>query len=176
MVVANGKLVFPGADRVEIELDGGIMPKKASDYSAGFDLYCPKDTPITSDRQIVDLGIKMCMPPFFEAQVRPRSGYSAKGFELYYVTGDGTEKKILADIDVLLGTIDSDYKGHVGVILKVHHIPQPSDIKGLCYIKTGTRIAQLVFSFLPSVDIVKVSEIDKTNDRGGGFGHTNGML
>lgn len=159
--------------KIKIKLEGGIMPKKQSKYAAAYDLYCPYEVTILSDRQIVDLQFSMEMPHNIKADIRPRSGYSAKGFELSYLSFSGETKTIRADIDVLLGTIDADYRNHVGVILKVNHIPQPSDIKGLCFIPKGERIAQMVFSEVPPTELVEVEELDMTDDRGGGFGHTN---
>lgn len=171
MAVTSGKLVFPGADRVEMILEGGMMPKKASDGSAGFDLFCPKDTPIKYGRQIIDLGFKMLMPPFYEAQIRPRSGNSAFGFKCMAVK-DGVESEVRIEADVKLGTIDSDYNSkHVGVILKVDYVQTVKFDK--LYIKKGQSIAQMVFSFLPSVKMVSVDKFDESNDRGGGYGHSD---
>lgn len=163
-------------DKVPVKiqlLGGGIMPEKKSKQAAAYDLYCPENAPIVSNRQIIDLKFKMEMPPYIKADIRPRSGYSARGLDLCYITNDNVVKKVAADIDVLLGTIDADYRGNVGVILKVHHIPQLSEAKGTCYIAKGTRIAQMAFSFVPNAELSEVSELDMSADRGGGFGHTN---
>lgn len=148
--------------------------RKSENPAAAYDLYCPVNTGIAANRQVVDLGFSMEMPHNIKADIRPRSGYSAKGFDLFYETRGGDTVRIKADIDVILSTIDLDYCNHVGVILKVNHIPQPSDIKGFCFIPEGERIAQMVFSEVPPTDLVEVDELDMTDDRGGGFGHTNG--
>lgn len=158
---------------VKIKLDGGIMPQKKSKQAAAYDLYCPDNVNILSNRQVIDLKFKIEMPPYLKADIRPRSGYSAKGFELRYITKDGNEEKVMADIDVILGTIDSDYRGNVGVILKVHHIPVPIGNVGLCYIPKGERIAQMAFSFVPDAALFITESLDMSVDRGGGFGHTN---
>lgn len=160
--------------KIKIKLEGGIMPKKQSKYAAAYDLYCPDAIKLLNNREVVDLKFSMEMPHNIKADIRPRSGYSAKGFEVSYITMDGKVKTVRADIDVILGTIDADYRNHVGVILKVNHIPQPSDIKGICFIPKGERIAQMVFSEVPPTELVEVEELDMTDDRGGGFGHTNG--
>lgn len=159
--------------QIKIKLDGGIMPKKQSKYAAAYDLYCPDDVEIWGGRQIVDLKFSMEMPSNIKADIRPRSGYSAKGLELSYMTTDGKIRTLRANADVLLGTIDADYRGSVGVILKTNHIPLPEKLHGLCYIPKGERIAQMVFSEVPTTELVDVNELDLTDDRGGGFGHTN---
>lgn len=158
---------------VKIKLEGGIMPQKKSIQAAAYDLYCPDDVEILYDRQVIDLKFKLEMPPYLKADIRPRSGYSAKGFELSYIAPDGNIGKVPADIDVLLGTIDADYRGNLGVILKVHHLPQPEYAKSFCYIPKGQRIAQMAFSFVPNVSLFKTESLDMSIDRGGGFGHTN---
>lgn len=163
----NGKIP------VKIKLDGGMMPRKMSKQAAAYDLYCPGNVKILSNRQVVDLKFKMEMPPYLKADIRPRSGYSARGFELRYLTKDGTEGMVMADIDVILGTIDSDYRGNVGVILKVCHLPVPSGSVGLCYIPKGERIAQMAFSLVPNVALFQTEALDMSADRGGGYGHTN---
>lgn len=159
--------------KVKIKLEGGLMPKKQSKYAAAYDLYCPEDVNILLSRQVVDLKFSMEMPHNLKADIRPRSGYSVNGFELCYKSLIGEVKKVRADIDVILGTIDADYRNHVGVILQVRHIPQPDYINGFCYIPQGERIAQMVFSEVPPTELVEVDELDMTDDRGGGFGHTN---
>jgi dUTP pyrophosphatase len=94
----------------------------------------------------------MEIPPGYEAQVRPRSGMAAK----YGVTVLNSP-----------GTIDSDYRGEIKVILQNHGLRNAYDIK------PGDKIAQLVIQKLPTVEFELVSDFLSETARGaGGFGHT----
>lgn len=155
---------------VKIKLDGGIMPQKKSKLAGAYDLYCPEDTPIHFGRQIINLKFQLEMPPYLKADVRARSGYSSKGFEAVY-NDRGILKKTLISADVILGLVDADYRGNTGVILKIDdHSLDGSDN---WYIPKGERIAQMAFTFVPNVDLLQADSLDMTDDRGGGFGHTN---
>lgn len=156
---------------VKIKLDGGMMPKKKSDLAGAYDLYCPEDTPIYLGRQIVNLKFQMEMPPYLKADVRPRSGYSARGFEVVHDICNGAKEKKLVSADVILGLVDADYRGNVGVILKLDYV-QCEELKDF-YIPKGERIAQMAFTFVPNVDLLQTESLDMSADRGGGFGHTN---
>lgn len=156
---------------VKIKLDGGIMPQKKSVYAGAYDVYCPEDTPIHYGRQIINLKFQLEMPPYLKVDVRARSGYASKGFEVVYDRSDGTVDKILISADVILGLVDADYRGNVGVLLKVD-MAQYTDIKD-CYIPKGERIAQMAFTFVPNVALLQSETLDMSVDRGGGFGHTN---
>jgi len=108
------------------------------------------DGPMTKNWLIVPTGIKVAIPRGYEIQVRPRSGLAAK--------------KAITVMNTP-GTIDSQYRGEVGVIL-VNHGPEPF------VITSGDRIAQIV---LKRVDRINWVERDKLSDtvRGdGGFGST----
>lgn len=156
--------------KVKIKLDGGIMPQKKSKYAGAYDLYCPEDTQLHFGRQIVNLKFQMEMPPCLKADVRARSGYSSKGFKVKAYK-DGTFYDLLLSADVILGLIDADYRGNTGVILKI----DDERIKeyDYCYIPKGERIAQMAFTFVPNVQLLQSDKLDMTDDRGGGFGHTN---
>lgn len=93
--------------RIKRLSEDALIPVKATDGAACFDLYVPRDTPIQKGRNIISLDIAIELPHGFHADIRPRSGFSAKGFE--DITG------CRRDADVLLGTIDEDYRGNVGV-------------------------------------------------------------
>ena len=156
--------------KVKLLSKGAQLPKKATDRSAGFDLYVPENTVIKPGRNIVPLNISMAIPLGLEGQIRPRSGFSAKGMEGYpYINEDsiknpGSEAKRY-DADVLLGTIDSDYRGVVGVLVKSNET-EPF------IVGKGTRIAQLVIAPYTIVGIDQVEELDDTTRGNGGFGHT----
>ena len=90
------------------------------------------------------------MPPGCEAQVRPRSGLALK----HGVTVLNSP-----------GTIDSDYRGEIKVILINHG---KEDFR----IEPGVRIAQLVFAQVTQVELEKAGELDETERSSGGFGST----
>jgi dUTP pyrophosphatase len=111
------------------------------------------DTPRTlapGERALVPTGLVLEIPPGFEGQVRPRSGLALRH-----------------GLTVLNspGTIDSDYRGEVGVIL-VNLGGEPITLE------RGERIAQLVFARVESVDFEEVDEVGETGRGGGGFGST----
>lgn len=90
---------------------GVCIPKKATTGAGCYDLYTCKPSFIGAKcRTVVGLGFAMELPDGFVADIRPRSGYSAKGF------ADQNARR--RNADVLLGTIDSDYRGEVGVIVE----------------------------------------------------------
>ena len=127
--------------------------KKATSGSAGFDLVAAISNNINlmpKMSALVPCGFSVELPKNFEAQVRPRSGLALKN-----------------SITVLNspGTIDSDYRGEIGVILINHGIKE-------FLIERGMRIAQIVFLSLPSIQIVETKSLTKTQRDKGGFGST----
>ena len=156
---------------------GAVLPRKATDGSAAYDLYVPQDTIIIGGRQVVPLGFAMEMEPGYEALVDPRSGFSSKGMEgcktnLKFSNVEPfyelipTEEIARFDCDVIEGKIDSDYRDGCGVI--VHN----RDV--VFRLKAGTRIAQMTFHKVEDVDWEEVEELSET-DRKGGFGHSGTM-
>lgn len=159
---------------VKIKLEGGIMPKKATAGAAAFDLYAPQDMEITAGRQIVDLKFRIELPIGYAATIQPRSGFSAKGFEVDRIhIEDGVvievKKAVRIDGDVKRGLIDADYRGKVGVIIYIRTQPQPFE---RFVIRKGTRIAQMQIVEVPQVELVEVEELSETDRGEGGFGHT----
>lgn len=129
------------------------LPEYATAYSAGVDLRANIDAPIelaSLERALVPTGLYIELPNSYEAQVRPRSGLSAKH-----------------GISVLNspGTIDSDYRGEIKVIL-VNLSKEPFTIN------PGERIAQLVVSKFVQVSWEQVETLEETERGEGGFGHT----
>jgi len=127
--------------------------KKMTPGSSGFDIVaaCKDDIVVEPGKAVlVPAGFKLSIPDGFEAQVRPRSGLALKN-----------------SISILNapGTIDSDYRGEVKVIL--FNFGNENFV-----VKRGDRIAQLVFSRVPEVEILEVSNLDETARGSGGFGHT----
>ena len=129
------------------------LPSYATIDSAGVDLKAFLDKPLELkplERKIIGTGIKLALPEGFEAQVRPRSGLAAKH-----------------GISILNspGTIDSDYRGEIGVIL-VNLSNQIFTVNG------GDRIAQLVLTKYEKINWKIIKELPKTNRGVGGFGST----
>ena len=127
--------------------------EKATIGSAGFDLVAATEKNLIlnpGSSSIVPCGFSMEMPSNLEAQVRPRSGLALKNM-----------------ITVLNspGTIDSDYRGEVCVILINHS-------KSEFIVEHGMRIAQLIFCELPNVSIMETDSLSETVRGKGGFGST----
>ena len=129
------------------------IPKYATQGSAGMDIQAAIDKPIIvkpGERILIPTGFKVEIPENFEIQVRPRSGLAIKH-----------------GISVLNspGTIDSDYRGEIGVILINHG---DTDFK----INPFDRIAQIVVTQIIKVNIIKNDDLSKTQRDSGGFGST----
>lgn len=131
---------------------GFSMPEYATKGSAGMDLKSVAEVRLNpGERKLISLGFSMEIPEGYEAQIRPRSG-------LAYKNG----------ITVLNspGTIDSDYRGVVHVLL-INHSDE------IFWITPGMRIAQMVIAPVTRVALVITEEPLSTTDRGeGGFGST----
>lgn len=129
------------------------LPKYMSEHAAGMDLYaCVEDDVILEkgDINLVSTGIKIALPPGFEAQVRPRSGLALKhGITLLNTPG----------------TIDADYRGEIKVIM-LNVLDKPF------IVKRGERIAQMVINRVEMIDWDIVDGLDDTERGDGGFGHT----
>lgn len=129
------------------------LPKYETDGSSGMDLRANLDEDLVLkplDRVLVPTGLYFEFEKGYEAQVRARSGLALK-------KGLGLPNGI--------GTIDSDYRGELKVIL----INMSRDD---VVIEDGDRIAQVVFMKIEIPDIVEVEEISDTKRSDGGFGHT----
>ena len=160
---------------VKIKLNGGIMPKKATAGAAAYDLYIPEDVMLIPGRQIINLGFSMEIPQGYAATIQPRSGFSSKGIEVeeyFDPFGGGADvSTVRVDGDVLRGLIDADYRGNVGVILKINNIANYSD-EFQQILKKGTRIAQMQIVEVPQAELIEVDELSDTDRGEGGFGST----
>lgn len=165
-------------EQVKIKLEGGMMPSKGSAYAAAYDLYCPHDVTVSYGRQVIDLLFSMELPHGKAALIQPRSGFSAKGMLVlalarkswYWFLGIFSREKRI-DADVLIGLVDEDYRGHVGVLVY-------SRYRGFfrkAVIPEGTRIAQMRIVDVPQTELISVNELDMSKDRGGGYGHTGAI-
>lgn len=129
------------------------LPEYATPMSAGFDLRANLEGPVTlkaGDRMLVGTGLYIALAPGYEAQVRPRSGLAIK-----------------KGITVLNapGTVDTDYRGEVGVIL---YNASKEDF----VIEPGERIAQMVIAKYKQIIWEEVEELDETERGTGGYGHS----
>jgi dUTP pyrophosphatase len=127
------------------------IPRRASPGSAGCDLVAAVDGPLTlepGERGLVPTGLVLEIPRGFEGQVRPRSGLA-----------------LTAGVTLLNspGTLDSDYRGEVGVIL-VNHGREPF------VVRRGDRIAQLVIARVEEVEWEEAESLSDSERGGGGFG------
>lgn len=149
--------------KIKLLSEGAKIPTRATDGSAGFDLYLPKDYVVNPGRNCLLLDIIIQLEHHTEANMRPRSGFSTKGMEGVSLLEPDTPRRF--DADIIQGTVDEDYRGNVGVIIKSYE-------KEPFIIKKGTRIAQMVVSHYVSNPFIKVEELDSTTRGNEGFGHT----
>jgi dUTP pyrophosphatase len=130
-----------------------IVPAYQSARAAGMDLCAALDEPISlppRGRAAISTGLAMAIPEGFEGQVRPRSGLAAK----HGITCTNAP-----------GTIDSDFRGAVTVLL-INHGSEPFTIE------PGHRIAQLVIAPVVQAELVETEELSETVRGTGGFGST----
>ncbi|MCI2082766.1 MAG: dUTP diphosphatase [Bacteroidales bacterium] len=136
-----------------VNVSGNPLPGYATKQSAGMDLRASLSEPVTigpMERAMVPTGISIELPDGYEAQVRPRSGLAAKhGISIVNAPG----------------TIDSDYRGEIKVLLV-------NLSKEQFTIENGERIAQMVISKYEKADLEEVPELDGSERGDGGFGST----
>jgi dUTP pyrophosphatase len=155
--------------------DAAVIPKYAREGDAGFDLVACQDVVIEPGATvIIPTGLAFELPPRYELQVRPRSGITVK-----------------SKLRVALGTVDSGFRGEVGVIvdniwrkyegkftkkyIKLDGMPEPvaggySCSKGTYIIRKGDRIAQAVIAPVEQAHFVEVDELGETSRGSNGFG------
>jgi len=131
------------------------LPAYATDGAAGMDVLAAEDVALPpGGRHAVATGLAMAVPDGFELQVRPRSGLALKhGISLPNTPG----------------TIDSDYRGELKIILI-----NLGDREFA--VRRGDRIAQLVLAPVVRASWLKVDELDETTRGEGGFGSTGGVI
>lgn len=129
------------------------LPSYATTGSSGMDLYADTKSPISiepGEIKLISVGFYISVPYGFEAEIRPRSGLALKhGISLVNSPG----------------TIDSDFRGLVSVILI-------NLGKSKFIVKRGDRIAQMVIKEVTRAELNLVEELDETVRSAGGFGHT----
>lgn len=149
-------LTFAPMQQIQVKIvneSGFPAPEYATDDSAGMDLRAHITEPVTLaslERRLIPTGLRIALPPGYEAQIRPRSGLAIKsGLTLLNTPG----------------TIDADYRGEIKVIL-VNLGTEPQQIH------PGERIAQMVISAYTRVAWDQTTELGETVRGEGGFGHT----
>jgi dUTP pyrophosphatase len=129
------------------------LPQQQTAGSAGFDLCAALTEPVVlqpGERRLLPTGLALAIPSGYEGQVRSRSGLALRhGLSVLNAPG----------------TIDSDYRGEVGVVL-INHGREPVEIR------PQERIAQLVVAAVASVVVQAVTELDETERGSGGYGST----
>lgn len=135
--------------------EGLELPVYATEGAAGMDVLAAEDVTLAPGaRHAVATGLAVAIPSGFELQVRPRSGLALKHG---------------ISVPNAPGTIDSDYRGEVKVIL-INHGAEPFEVL------RGDRIAQLVLAPVTRASWLKVDELDETARGEGGFGSTGGVV
>tara|TARA_B100001964_G_C14230974_1_gene600026 strand:+ start:2109 stop:2543 length:435 start_codon:yes stop_codon:yes gene_type:complete len=129
------------------------LPKYETDNSAGMDIKAFINNNITLkplERTVISTGLYLSLPKGYEAQIRPRSGLAIK-----------------KGITVLNspGTIDSDYRGEIGVILI-------NLSNAIFTVKSGDRIAQLIIAKHESISWAEVEQLEDSSRGSAGFGST----
>ena len=129
-----------------------VLPKYAHESDAGMDIFALEDVTLYSnDSVLVKTGIKLEIPYGYEAQIRSRSGLAKYGVAVLNSPG----------------TIDSGYRGEIGVIL-MNHGEEPY------HIKAWNAIAQMVFAPVLKANLVEVRELSDSDRGSDGFGSTDG--
>ena len=128
-----------------------LAPRKAHADDAAYDLRSRQELVITPKTTVlVPTGLFLEIPPGYEAQIRSRSGLALKN---------------ALSLPNAPGTIDAGYRGEVGVIMYNRgEVP--------FQIRRGDRIAQMVISKLPEVELVETEELEESSRGAGGFGST----
>jgi len=129
------------------------LPQRATEGASGLDLFAyikesSRTVVLEQKPRLIGTGIALEVPNGYEAQIRPRSGLSAKG------------------VLVALGTVDSDYRGEVMVTM--YTVGRHNSFE----LKHGDRIAQVVIAKLAELPIEEVSELSATERGVGGHGST----
>jgi len=139
--------------RINMKNDDLPLPQYATPGSAGMDLFAANEDTIEiapNETALIPTGLSIELPIGYEAQIRPRSGLALKH-----------------EIGILNspGTIDSDYRGEIKVIIK-NFGSQPF------VVHRGDRIAQMVITRYERIDWVETNSITESIRGTGGFGHT----
>lgn len=154
--MVNKETACPSATAVSVAIElapGASPPHYASPGAAGADLRALLPAPVVLEpgsRLLIPTGIKLAVPEGYEVQIRPRSGLAAN--ELITVLNTP-------------GTIDSDYRGEIQIIL-INHGKKPFTIE------SGMRIAQMILAPVCRAHFEVCPKLSATHRGDNGFGHT----
>ncbi len=131
---------------------GARLPFRATEGATGLDVYACLDAPgyvdLGPDVTLVPAGVAFELPPGYDLQVRPRSGLSRQG------------------VNVILGTIDADYRGELFVSMHTFGTRETYRVHD------GDRIAQLVITRFTALPVEEVTELGGSQRGAGGHGST----
>ena len=135
----------------------GLAPKKAYKTDAGFDLYSAENYILKpGERKVISLDINMAIPKGYYGEIVDRSGNALKN-----------------GIHVLAGTIDSEYRGTVKVVLlNTNNILNRLLRRNYFKIQRGDRIAQLIIHKVEDVEFIEAGELPESERNINGFGST----
>lgn len=136
-----------------VNTSGLPLPSYQTEHAAGFDLLAAVEQDVTimpSERAIIPTGLKIELPEGYELQIRGRSGLAAKS-GIMLANG--------------VGTIDTDYRGEIGIIL-LNTSKEPFTVH------RGDRIAQGIVAQFEQASWIEVNELSETSRGAGGFGST----
>jgi dUTP pyrophosphatase len=136
--------------KVKLLRPGAQLPTRGTPGASGLDLYACLDAALelSPDVTLIPTGIAVEVPHGYEVQVRPRSGLARRG------------------VTVILGTVDSDYRGEVFV--NMHTVGSLQSYR----IQNGDRIAQLVVARVEMLPAVEVEALSDSTRGAGGYGST----
>jgi dUTP pyrophosphatase len=137
--------------RVKLLRPGARLPERATAGATGLDLYACIEAgyvDLGQDVTLVPTGIAIEVPAGYDVQVRPRSGLGRQG------------------VNVVYGTIDSDYRGEI--LVSMHTFGSRTSYR----VENGDRIAQLVVSRVVELEVAPVSELTESQRDRGGHGST----
>lgn len=141
--------------------EDAIIPHRSREGDACFDLFTSQDFDVNAHATVViPTGIAIELPMQYEAEIRPRSGISLNGVLAHdrFMEIRGNFK-----CTIIQGTIDSNYRGEIGIIFRNETI---CDIT----IKKHTKLAQMKINYVPDVELVEVEDLSNSNRGTNGFG------
>ena len=143
--------------------EDAIMPHYAKEGDCGLDLFTVEDTTIEPfAAKAIKTGLTIALPQGTEGQIRPRSGNSLKGVPCIVDEEDCVSNMY---IQVIIGTVDEQYRGEIGIItFNPYNIPLT--------VPKGTKLAQMVINKVERPSIEIVDELDETDRGTNGFGST----
>ena len=140
-----------------------VVPKYAHSTDTGFDLYTSEDVLLCPHSTgIAKTGLAFELPSGWGIMLRNRSGITVKGCP---VSSPDTNSKFNVPVTVFMGTLDEDYRGEVGIMVR-------NESEHTIVIPKGTKLAQGVLEKVHQATFTLVEELSNTTRGNGGFGST----